>query len=236
MEMNSSGRVISIQVGMPATYPRLPASKPKAESQPVADESFTDIQQTWTTGFFKVPCSGQVFAGFHHLEGDGQADLKHHGGRDKAVLAYSADHYRAWEIELQLQDLPYGAFGENLTVAEMTEQDVCVGDVWQVGTAILQVSQPRQPCWKLGQRWTRTELPKRVIQTGRCGWYLRVLQEGNCEAGIIRLLNRLHSGWSILNCNRVFYDKSLQQERHQLAQISELSDAWRADLLPVQNG
>src|SRR5690606_18685860 len=104
----------------------------------------------WTTGFFKEPTLGPVWLGRTNLEGDGQADLVHHGGPDKAVLAYSADHYAAWREVLNNPALPFGAFGENFTIEGLKEADVCIGDTWKVGDeATIQLSQPRQPCWKL---------------------------------------------------------------------------------------
>src|ERR1700746_2504362 len=112
----------------------------------------------WTTGFFKTPVEGPVFAGSTNLSGDGQADLKNHGGIDKAVLAYSADHYPKWRDELWIPDMPCGAFGENLTIAGWGEESVCIGDIFRIGPVIFEVSQPRQPCWKLARRWRRHEL------------------------------------------------------------------------------
>ena len=137
--------------------------------------------RSWTTGFFKLPVQGPIFVGATNLAGDGQADLKNHGGIDKAVLAYSADHYRSWREELGLSSFPYGAFGENLTLAALTEDSVCIGDRFAIGPVKFEVSQPRQPCWKLARRWRLNELVGRVIATGRSGWYLRVLEEGYIE-------------------------------------------------------
>lgn len=134
----------SIQVGKPRTY---------------AGESDIDwMRRPWSTGIFKSLVAAPVRLGATQLEGDGQADLTVHGGPDKAVCVYSADHYAFWRSALgeyiEGAEFPFGAFGENLTLEGVTEDDVCIGDVWAVGDeagAMVQVSQPRQPCWKLAQ-------------------------------------------------------------------------------------
>ena len=123
--------------------------------------------------------------------GDEQADRVNHGGPDKAILAYSAEHYREWRTELDRPELPFGAFGENVTIAGLTEADMCIGDRWWAGDVLFEVSQPRQPCWKLARRWRVKSLPAKVIQTGRTGWYLRVLADGELRAGAeLELIDR----------------------------------------------
>ncbi|HWH70544.1 MAG TPA: MOSC domain-containing protein, partial [Candidatus Sulfotelmatobacter sp.] len=131
-------RLVSIQVGKPVTLGQADAANPDDRS--------------WTTGFFKASVTGPVYVGKTNLEGDGQADLKNHGGVDKAICAYSKDHWAYWETEFSLH-LANGAFGENFTIEGATERDVCIGDIYRCGGALLQVSQPRQPCWKLARRW-----------------------------------------------------------------------------------
>jgi len=184
--------LVSLQVGMP---------------QRLGDASSHDPSNSlWFTGIFKNKIDGPVHLDKRNLAGDAQADLRVHGGRDKAVLAYSADHYAAWRKELNLPDFPFGAFGENLTVTGAKEDDICIGDVHQVGDAILQVSQPRSPCWKLARKWQMSDLPKRVVQTGRSGWYYRVLQEGTVESGSdIKLLKRTYPEWTIRRICNVTY-------------------------------
>ena len=119
------------------------------------------------------------------LDGNAQADLKNHGGPDKAVCCYSAEHYPDWRNTLGLSEdeFGYGAFGENFTLSGFTEDAVCLGDIYTVGTAKVQVSQPRMPCWKVGRRWERPDLPGEMTATGRTGFYLRVLEEGEVGAG-----------------------------------------------------
>jgi MOSC domain-containing protein YiiM len=130
------------------------------------------------SGIDKRPVSvATLCLGTTNLEGDGQADLSVHGGADKAVYAYPSDHFPAWESELGVTFGP-GAFGENLTVAGVTEDDVCVGDRWSWGDAVLEVCQPRTPCFKLALHRGTSEVGRRMRLTGQCGWYLRVLRTG----------------------------------------------------------
>lgn len=218
--MNPTEAVLaSIQVGLPRTLGQIDAADP--------------MDRCWTTAFYKEPVSGPVALSRTLLEGDGQADEVHHGGPDKAVLAYSADHYPAWRQELNLPDLPSGAFGENFTVAGLTEADVCIGDTWRIGPKVLvQVSQPRQPCWKLARRWRIKNLALLVEQSGRTGWYLRVLQPGTVEAGMtLTLLKRPYPQWTVARASEVMHvvrhDLDLAAE---LAAIPELAASWQATL------
>jgi len=151
------------------------------------------LDRAWTTGIHKEPVAGPVQVGFTNLAGDEQADLRVHGGPDKAILAYAASHYPAWRSDLQMPELSYGAFGENLTITGVDESTVRIGDIWHVGTVRLQVSQPREPCWKLARKLRRKDLPQRVVETGRGGWYLRVLHVGTLQAGdTFELIERRH--------------------------------------------
>ncbi|TAK52175.1 MAG: MOSC domain-containing protein [Gammaproteobacteria bacterium] len=186
----------------------------------------------WTTGFFKVPVAGPVWLGRENLAGDGQADLRHHGGPEKAVNAYPSEHYPYWAAELGALELPRPAFGENFTTAGLLEAEVCIGDVFELGTALMQLSQPRQPCWKLGRRWRIPDLAWRVQQSGRTGWYFRVLREGEVEAGqTFQLHERPHPQWTVAAANEVMH---LRQ--HDLAAARALADcpalatSWRESL------
>ena len=205
--------VVSIQLGLPRCIDDGPES------------------EQWTSGIFKFPIDHAVSASATGLEGDGQADLRVHGGPDKAVLVYSLDHFPDWLEECNFDMLPPGAFGENLSVTELTEESVCIGDEWALGTVVFQVSQPRQPCWKLGRRWNMPDLPKRVVASGRSGWYLRVLQPGVIEPGPMQLSRRVHPDWTIRRANDVFYNKSEMPElKTELAALPELSAAWKNQL------
>ena len=208
--------LVSIQVGMPQTRGAENATDP--------------MDRPWTSGFVKEPVHGPVHLGREHLDGDGQADLRVHGGVDKAVLAYSANHYEAWRAELAMADLPHGAFGENFTIDGLDESTVCVGDVWQVGDEVrVEVSQPRQPCWKLARRWRRPDLPQRVLETGRSGWYFRVLREGQVKAGDpLTLIERPHQRWTISAVTNVLlHRRDDRQAAAELAQVTALAAGWR---------
>ncbi|MEM7410365.1 MAG: MOSC domain-containing protein [Myxococcota bacterium] len=139
--------------------------------------------KTVRTGIFKQAVSGAVRVERVHLEGDGQADLEVHGGVDKAVYAYPSAHYAHWSEWLGEAELAWGAFGENLTLEGALEDEVNLGDRFRAGTALLEVTQPRIPCHKLGLRHGRPDLPKAFLQSGRSGFYLRVLEPGRVEAG-----------------------------------------------------
>ncbi|HTZ73139.1 MAG TPA: MOSC domain-containing protein [Candidatus Aquilonibacter sp.] len=208
----------SIQVGAPASYGSEEASDPH--------------DQPWTTGFYKKPLEGKVFVATTNIQGDGQADLKHHGGPDKAVLAYGADHYPQWRESLALPQMPHGAFGENLTIAGLSEECVCIGDVFRIGSAIFQLSQPRQPCWKLARRWRMHELVALVVRNGRTGWYFRVLQEGWIDSGLpVELVERCNPDWTVARANRIMHfhrtDASLTLE---LAEVPKLAVSWVDEL------
>ncbi len=183
-------RLLSIQVGKPRTLD--------------AAAGGGGPPRPWRTGYGKARVEGPVHLGLVNLDGDGQADKRHHGGPEMAVLAYSASHYAQWRGELAMPELPHGAFAENLTVEGADEQSVCLGDSWRLGEAELQVSQPRKPCNNISKFWGRAELLQRVIDTGRFGWYLRVLRQGRIEAGQpIELLARPHPEWTVARAMEV---------------------------------
>ena len=142
------------------------------------------------TGIFKRPVEGPVMVRSLNLDGDEQGDLTVHGGVDKAVYCYASEHYAPWQEELQ-RELPYGTFGENLTVSGLFEDQLHVGDVLEVGDAVLQVVQPRYPCYKLGIKMGDQRFVKRFQESGRSGFYCRVLQEGLIDSGqAIKLADR----------------------------------------------
>lgn len=148
----------------------------------------------------KQPVTGAVAVGAESLAGDEQGDRRVHGGPDKAVHVYTWAHYATWRNDLG--DLPVltapGAFGENLSVDGLDEQNVCMGDEWQIGSARFAVSQGRQPCWKLNDRFGVPDMARRVQDTGRTGWYLRVLAQGSLQAGdAVVLTARPHPGWPL---------------------------------------
>lgn len=212
------GRLCSIQVAKPQSY---------------GWEDAVDVHdKPWTTGFFKAPVEGPVFASRTNLSGDGQADLKNHGGVDKAVLAYSADHYPDWREELSMPDMPHGAFGENLTISGVSERSVCIGDILRIGPVIFEVSQPRQPCWKLARRWRLHALTGMVVRDGRSGWYLRVIEEGWLAASeAVLLVDRPNPDWPIARANRILHHcKSDLNLTLELADVPRLAASWVEEL------
>ena len=201
----------------------------------LGDEAATNpLEKPWSSGFFKEPVAGPVRVTTTQVVGDQQADLKHHGGPDKAVLAYAAGHYPAWRTELNLPDMPFGAFGENFTIDGWNEDTVCVGDVFRIGgEVVVEVSQPREPCWKLARRWKIRDLPKRVIATSRSGWYFRVRRIGTVEAGmVVERLENPFPQWTIRAANHVMhFGKQNAEANARLADCPALSIDWRDALL-----
>lgn len=135
------------------------------------------------TSIWKSPEKRRVHVARLNLEGDEQSDLSVHGGADKAVYAYPAEHYAFWRTELPDMDLSWGAFGENLTIEGLIESQAMIGDRIHIGSAEFAVTQPRMPCFKLGIRFGRDDMVKRFLRSGRTGFYLSVLREGEVGAG-----------------------------------------------------
>jgi len=135
------------------------------------------------SGINKQPVSTPVMITEAGLEGDAIGDKKHHGGTYKAVYAYAAEHYDYWRQALNRPNLPYGAFGENLTTRNVNEDDICIGDTFQVGEAVIQATEPRQPCWVLGQSLQDKTMVKRFLDVGKLGIYYKVIQPGNVQVG-----------------------------------------------------
>ena len=208
----------SIQVGLPKTLGTLNASN--------------TMDQEWTTGFFKETVLGPVWVGTTNLAGDGQADLRVHGGPDKAINVYPSEHYAFWLAELDCKELPNGAFGENFTVAGILETKACIGDIFELGDTLVQISQPRQPCWKLSRRWRVQDLVARVVRTGKTGWYFRVLREGNVQAGAaLALVERPYPEWTVATANNVMlHRKENYMDAQALADCPALSGSWKATL------
>ncbi len=135
------------------------------------------------TSIFKTPVAGRVWVGRLNIEGDEQSDLEVHGGEDKAVYAYPAEHYAFWREQLPGVPLPWGVFGENLTTEGLLEGGVRIGDRFRMGSAEFVVTEPRMPCYKLSLRFGRPDMVKRFLKSGRTGFYLAVLKEGEIGAG-----------------------------------------------------
>ncbi|RJE90209.1 MOSC domain-containing protein [Paenibacillus sp. 1011MAR3C5] len=165
------------------------------------------------------------------IEGDGQGDTVHHGGPDKAICAYFVDRYPYWSEHFG-RPFQNGAFGENFTLSNWTEDQIHIGDIVAIGHTVLQVSQPRQPCYKLGLRNGLPELPALAQQTGYTGFYFRVLQEGTVKAGdSVVIVERHKARLTIADANRVMYkDKSNMKAIQTLLDIAELAASWRDQL------
>ncbi len=211
-------RVESIQTGQPRTSGR--ADPPGAPEKP------------WTSAIWKDPVEGRVWAGREGLSGDAQVHRPSHGGPERALLIYPAEHYPRWRAEWGIRDLGPGGFGENLTVSGVDEHAVCVGDVLQLGDVRLEVSGPREPCATLARRHHRSDLVDQVLGNDRSGWYTRVQHEGWLEPGlVIQLLDRPYPQWPISRAARVKRDRSrAPAEARLLADCPALLADWRTTI------
>ena len=204
-------KVLSVNVAMPAEMP------------------VTHRGQRIRSGIDKQPATAaELRLTDRNLDGDGQADLSVHGGPDKAVYAYSADHWPAWESDIGRPFGP-GAFGENLTVAGVTEADVCVGDRWQWGDAELEVCQPRSPCFKLTLHAGTADVGRVMRHTGRSGWYLRVLRPGTVPTGGTISAVAHPAGVSVLDVTSALRSGDPSAITRVL-EVPALADEWRVPL------
>ncbi|MBO9449863.1 MOSC domain-containing protein [Tropicibacter sp. R16_0] len=170
---------------------------------------------------------------------DAQADLTVHGGEDKAIHHYASDHYAAWQNEGQMAaGTKPAAFGENIATTELTEENLCIGDILKLGTATVQISQGRQPCWKLGLYTGNEKMPYLFQKTGRTGWYYRVLETGTAEAGDrITLIERRNPDWSVLHVTRARLTRRVSPEEAQaLAELTDLAIGWRQAFARMAGG
>jgi len=183
-----------------------------------------------STGIFKEPAAGPVFLHRLNLDGDRQADLRVHGGADKAAYLYPFEHYAFWTTETGRDDLVYGQFGENFTTTGLLEDDVDIGDVLQIGAARVQVSQPRSPCFKLGIRMGDDGFPARFAAANRTGFYLRVLEEGMVQTGdAIRRLERAADSMSVRDIFSLRHgNRGTREDYASAARLPGLSESWRA--------
>ena len=160
---------------------------------------------TVQTGIFKRPVDGPVIINKLGLAGDGQADLTVHGGEEKAVYAYPAEHYEYWRRELG-EAQSWGKFGENLTTAGLLEASLSIGDRLKVGSAVVDVTQPRLPCYKLALRFGREDMIKRFLMSGRSGLYLSVVEPGEVSVGSkVEILSRNHNGVTVVDIGRLYH-------------------------------
>ncbi|SDO57658.1 MOSC domain-containing protein [Alkalicoccus daliensis] len=183
------------------------------------------------TGIKKDPVLKPLFLSRLQLESDGQGDTVNHGGEDKAACVYAAEHYPYWKQELQFE-LPEAAFGENFTVEGLAEDKVHIGDIFTWGDALVQISQPRQPCYKLAARHGIKEFPVLLRDTGYTGYYLRVLEEGTVAPGDqIERVETDERKVTVAEANRIMYhDTKNEAAAQMLLAVPALADAWREPL------
>ncbi len=186
--------------------------------------------RTVTTGIFKEPVDGRVTVQPLSVDGDGQADLSVHGGPSKAVYVYPAEHYTSWRDELDGMDLPWGMFGENFTTEGLLEDTVRIGDRFSIGTTTVQVTEPRVPCYKLAVRFGRVDIVRLFKQSGRTGFYLRVLEEGFVEAGDpIDLLSQDPGEVTVADITRLHTEPKAENAPliRQAISVASLGESWR---------
>ncbi len=177
------------------------------------------------SAFAKSPVDGPVAITTLGIEGDEQADRKVHGGPHMAVHLYPRDHHVFWREEIGDHGLlgQPGAFGSNLSVAGLTEEQVCIGDRFRLGSALLEISQPRQPCWKIEHRFGLKGMVATILKTGRCGWYLRIIEEGTAQTG--DTLEKVGSGvgdWTVARVFTLLWGDPKAASRTELQALAEL--------------
>ena len=203
-------KIVSLNVGLPKFFER--------HNEPVS------------TGIFKDPVAGRVMLRTLNLDGDRQADLSVHGGPSKAVYVYPSEHYRYWKQQLPELDLRWGMFGENFTTEGLEEDELNVGDEFRVGGALVMVTEPRMPCYKLGIRFGRPDIIRRFLVSERTGFYLAVLQEGEVGAGdAFELIKKNEPSVRVSDITRLYTRE--KQNRELLARainVEALPEGWRS--------
>ena len=184
--------------------------------------------RTYLTGIYKEPVSGRVQLGGLNLAGDGQGDRKNHGGEYQAVYCYPHEHYAFWANQLARSDFTYGQFGENLTTQGLLESEVCVGDTFRIGAAIIQVTQPRVPCYKLANKMGIPGFDKTFLRANRSGFYARVLEEGDVGAGdSIVQISKDPIGMTVAEVNAALYLDKQPAFAERALRIEALSPGWK---------
>lgn len=183
------------------------------------------------TAIWKSPIAGRVALKPFNIEGDQQADLKVHGGENKAVYLYPSEHYAFWRNEFPGMDLPLGMFGENLTTEGVLEEETFIGDRFRIGTALLQVSQPRMPCFKLALKFGRADMVKRFWRSGFSGIYFSIVEAGELAAGDdIVPVSRVSNGITIAELVRLYRDPDPDPARIHVALAAPLAGSWKTEL------
>lgn len=190
-------------------------------------ESYETEKRNFSSAYRKIATNQRVWLGSRGLQGDSQADIKHHGGLDKAVLASGEVGYEELRARGFVELTP-GDLGENITLSAWDEATVCIGDRFSIGETLVEVSQPREPCWKIDALTGMKGLLREVVATGRTGWYLRVLKEGYWQKEMPLILqSRPYPEWSILHANRVMQTGG---DVAALMKLPPLAEAWRREL------
>lgn len=183
------------------------------------------------TSIFKHPVEGRLAVRGHNIDGDRQADPRVHGGPYKAVYAYASEHYAQWAQELPDAELGWGAFGENLTLAGLTEEQSQIGDRYRIGSAVLEVTQPRMPCFKLNLRFGRDDMVKRFWRSGFSGIYFAIVQEGELGAGDgIELVGRERDSISVADIVRLYKGETQDADLFERLLTSPLRGSWKQEI------
>jgi MOSC domain-containing protein YiiM len=187
---------------------------------------------TVQTAIFKDPVDGPVMIGRLNLDGDKQADLTVHGGRDKAVYAYPAEHYEYWRKELPEVSFSWGRFGENLTIEGLHEDTLCIGDRLKIGSAVLMVTQPRMPCYKLALRFDRDDMIQRFLASGRSGFYFSVIEPGEVSVeSKAEVVSRDPNRVAVADIVRLYLGQAHDPDLLQRAiNVDALPENWKAHL------
>src|SRR6266702_832123 len=205
-----AGRLLSVNVGMP--------------------RDVTWRGTTVHTGVWKHPVAGRRMARRLNVDGDGQGDLAGHGGEQRAVFVYQIESYRYWQNQLNRTDFVHGQFGENFTIEGLPDDDVCIGDRYQIGSALFEVTQPRVPCYRVGIRTNEPRMPALLTSSGRPGFYFRVLGEGEVGAGdeIVKV-GEANERMTVAEINALLYSPNHARDRLERAlRIEALSPGWRS--------
>src|SRR6201989_2702614 len=206
------GRLLSVNVGMPKDVPWQ--------------------GRTVFTGVFKDAVTGPRRVGKLNIDGDGQGDLAGHGGEQRAVFVYQIDSYRYWERELGRDDFVYGQFGENFTVEGLSDAEVCIGDRYRIGTALLEVSQPRVTCYRVGIRMNDPRIPALLVSHHRPGFYFRVLEEGDGSVKVASGPEQM----SVAEVDALLYLGHPRQQLLRALRIPALSPGWQGSFQGLLGG
>ena len=208
--MKSDTKLISVNIGLPRIVVR--------NGEPVS------------TGIFKEPVAGRMMLRALNVDGDRQADLSVHGGPSKAVYVYPSEHYDYWKHELPEMKLPWGMFGENCTSAGLFESELNIGDKFRMGSAVVRVTEPRMPCYKLGIKFGRSDIVKRFLASERTGFYFAVLQEGEVGVGDpIELIERSKDNLRVSNVTALYtHEKHNVGLLRRAIDVAALPESWRS--------